>query len=97
MDAATGELVAKRQVRSRLFRGFVPDLVWSSRFQQPAPFNSTDLPYCPDIQGAVGITGTPVIDRSTNTMYLFAKGYKSSARGFTNGAYVSEFCREVML
>lgn len=38
-----------------------------------------------------------MIKRSTNTLYFWAKGYKGTVGGFTNGAYVSEFCRELVL
>lgn len=49
-----------------------------------APFNGTDLP-CTDIPGTVGITGTPVIKRVTNTLYFFAKGYRGTVQGVVNG------------
>lgn len=67
-------------------------------YQLPAPFNASDLdPPCTDVPGTIGITGTPVIKRSTNTMYFWAKGYKGAVGGFSNGAYVSKSCREVVL
>lgn len=54
--------------------------------QVRAPFEVADLP-CADIRGTVGITGTPIIDRRTNTLYFCAKGYRDPAKGFINGAY----------
>lgn len=91
LDAATGVIVKKRQVRRKLHVVF---LSWSwsvnSILQLPAPFDgATDLP-CADIKGTTGITGTPVVERKTNTMYFFAKGYRGAAKGFSNGAYVSD-------
>ncbi len=41
-----------------------------------------DLPnQCPNISPTVGITGTPVIDSSTNTAYLLSKAYVSGSSG----------------
>ena len=44
------------------------------------PFNPADVS-CSDILPAIGITGTPIIDSSTNTAYFFAKTYASGASG----------------
>jgi hypothetical protein len=41
-----------------------------------APFASSDTS-CGDIPNTVGITGTPIIDSATDTMYFFSKGYKN--------------------
>ncbi|KAI5803029.1 hypothetical protein EDC01DRAFT_627840 [Geopyxis carbonaria] len=50
------------------------------------PYNET-LP-CGDIIPVVGVTGTPIIDKSTDTIYLFAKGYNTTASGpFNAGLY----------
>jgi hypothetical protein len=38
------------------------------------PFLSSDT-MCGDIPNTVGIIGTPIIDPSTNIMYLVSKGY----------------------
>lgn len=43
------------------------------------PFQTVDTGTgtgCPDIPNTVGITGTPIIDSATDTMYLYAKSYK---------------------
>ncbi|MGN6274802.1 MAG: outer membrane protein assembly factor BamB family protein [Solirubrobacterales bacterium] len=44
------------------------------------PWNSADLG-CEDLAPHVGVTGTPVIDPSTNTAYFFAKGYETGEAG----------------
>lgn len=36
---------------------------------------------CGDLAPSVGVTGTPVVDPSTNTMYLFSKTYRSGSAG----------------
>jgi hypothetical protein len=41
-----------------------------------APFASVDT-NCGDIPNTVGITGTPIIDPTTDTLYFFSKGYKN--------------------
>lgn len=41
------------------------------------PWNSGDIG-CEDLYPHVGVTGTPVIDPSTNTAYLFAKSYEGA-------------------
>lgn len=47
-----------------------------------------DLP-CAELPGSVGITGTPIIDPATDTLYFFAKGYRTDGGpgGVANGAY----------
>ena len=45
-----------------------------------SPFLATDIG-CPDVSPAIGITSTPVIDRATNTAYLFSKAYVSGGAG----------------
>ena len=37
--------------------------------------------------GLVGITGTPIIDPATDTVYFYAKSYPGADRGVYNGAY----------
>jgi hypothetical protein len=47
----------------------------TSRTVQP-PFSAVDT-NCGDIQYTVGITGTPIIDPTTDIMYFFSKGYQN--------------------
>jgi hypothetical protein len=51
------------------------------------PFLVSDLGSCNDISRRVGVTSTPVIDPSTDTVYFWAKGYIGAAQGYQNGAY----------
>ena len=52
------------------------------------PFKVSDLPSYNNIGQNVGITGTPVIDPSTNAVYFWAKSYLTSGQtGVYNGAY----------
>lgn len=41
------------------------------------PYSEPDLP-CGDLIPETGVLGTPVIDKETGTLYLFAKGYPSN-------------------
>lgn len=65
-------VVVSNQNVVRVLDGITGALI-NSRTLQPA-FTAADSG-CGDIQFFVGITGTPVIDPSTNIMYLFSKGY----------------------
>jgi hypothetical protein len=62
----------------RVYDGITGALV-AQRTLDP-PFSSTDAS-CGDIVGNVGITSTPVIDKSTNIMYFTSKGYKNGQVG----------------
>ncbi len=44
------------------------------------PFNASDL-NCGDLTPTMGITGTPVIDQTSGTAYLFAKTYVTGTSG----------------
>jgi len=66
--------------------GLSPSALWSRSLGKPHPVSgsSTGTPIYP----SVGITGTPVIDPATNTMYVLAvttSGYTLSALDITTG------------
>lgn len=44
------------------------------------PYLASDLP-CADLNPTVGVTGAPVIDPNTGTIYMFAKGYNGTQTG----------------
>ncbi|KAH9222596.1 WSC domain-containing protein [Leptodontidium sp. 2 PMI_412] len=71
LDAVNGTLLATR------------DLALDGE----GPFAVSDLGQCNDISGTIGVTGTPVIDPATDTVYFWAKSYISTVKGFQNGAY----------
>jgi hypothetical protein len=73
LDAVNGTLYATRDLR----------------LEGETPFLVSDLGNCNDISGTIGITGTPVIDNTTDTIYFWAKSYKTptSPTGYQNGAY----------
>jgi hypothetical protein len=54
--------------------------VQTSRALAGTPFNPQDV-QCADLLPTIGVTGTPVIDASTNTAYFFAKTYASGSSG----------------
>ena len=56
-------------------------VLWSRNLG--SPFLATDIG-CPDISPTMGITSTPVIDRSTNTAYIMSKAYVSGNAGPVN-------------
>lgn len=71
LDAVNGTLYATRDLG---LEGEIPFLV-------------SDLGQCNDISGTIGVTGTPVIDPATDTVYFWAKSYVGTVKGFQNGAY----------
>jgi hypothetical protein len=75
IDAANGTLYATRDLAAD---GEVPFLV--------SDLGNT----CGDITGTIGITGTPVVDPATDTIYFWAKSYISpsnAGQGYEYGAY----------
>lgn len=50
---------------------------------------------CTDIPDYIGITGTPILDPNTDTVYFFSKGYKNGASsgGLANGMQISRWTR----
>jgi hypothetical protein len=74
-NGASSELVitASSQNNIRVIDGLSGSLI-QNRTLDP-PFQSVDS-NCADIPNTVGITGTPIIDSATDTMYFFSKGYK---------------------
>lgn len=71
VDAVNGTLITSRDLGA----------------EGEAPFLASDLGGCNDITGTVGITGTPVIDASSDTVYFWAKGYKPGQTGVMNSVY----------
>lgn len=53
-------------------------IAWSR--QVAPPWNPADIG-CGDLTPWIGITGTPVVDESTNTAYFFSKTYASGTSG----------------
>jgi outer membrane protein assembly factor BamB len=72
LDAINGTLISSRDLSK----------------EGEGPFTVSDLGSCNDIGQNIGITGTPVIDPTTDTVYFWAKSYLSSGQtGWHNGAY----------
>ncbi|KUI55535.1 Putative fungistatic metabolite [Cytospora mali] len=69
LDAVNGTLIAFRDMNE----------------EGEGPFSVAEFGGdCNDISDTIGITGTPIIDDSTETVYFWAKGY---AAGTTSGLY----------
>jgi hypothetical protein len=72
LDAVNGTLIASRDLGT----------------EGEGPFTVADLGSCNDIGQNIGITGTPVIDPTTDTVYFWAKSYLSPGQsGWHYGAY----------
>jgi hypothetical protein len=74
-------IVASQQNIVRVIDGLSGKLIYSRTLDPP--FQASDSS-CGDISPAIGITGTPIIDPSTDIMYFFSKGYKNAATGPVN-------------
>ena len=68
--------MASNQNIIRTYDAVKGTLINSRQLQKP--FLASDSG-CGDIPNTVGITGTPVIDPSTNIVYFFSKGYQGGA------------------
>jgi iron transport multicopper oxidase len=53
---------------------------WSLTLEHGTPWNPKDIG-CSDLLPDIGVTGTPVIDETTNTIYLTHKTYASGTTG----------------
>ena len=53
-------------------------ILWTKSLGTPVAASDVG---CPDVSPSIGITGTPVIDQSTNTAYIFAKTYTNGISG----------------
>lgn len=71
-------IIASQQNIVRVLDGLSGQLLYSRTLDPP--FQASDS-QCADISPTIGITGTPIIDPSTDIMYFFSKGYKNAATG----------------
>jgi hypothetical protein len=71
-------ILASNQNNVRVVDGLNGTLI-QSRTLDP-PFSSIDS-NCTDLPDTIGITGTPIIDPKTETLYLFAKSYINGRGG----------------
>jgi hypothetical protein len=88
-------IIASQKNIVRVIDGISGQLLFSRTLDPP--FQASDSS-CGDISPTIGITGTPIIDPSTDIMYFFSKGYKNAATGPVNtlaGAFEAShnFCR----
>ena len=74
-------IIASQQNIVRVLDGLSGALLYSRTLDPP--FQASDS-NCGDISPTIGITGTPIIDPTTDIMYFFSKGYKNAATGPVN-------------
>jgi hypothetical protein len=74
-------IIASQQNIVRVVDGLSGQLLYSRTLDPPFQASDSD---CGDISPTIGITGTPIIDPSTDIMYFFSKGYKNAATGPIN-------------
>lgn len=55
------------------------DVEWADDLGAPFPATKIGPSGCPDLKPDIGVTGTPVIDPATNTIYLTHKTYASGS------------------
>jgi hypothetical protein len=73
-------LVATEENNVYLMNAATGAMQWSKPLHLGTPFNPLELS-CTDLTPSIGVTGTPVIDTSTNTAYLAHKQYASGSSG----------------
>jgi hypothetical protein len=73
-------LVATENNKVYLLNAATGATVWPQPLNLGTPWNPLDLS-CTDLTPSIGVTGTPVIDSSTNTAYMTHKTYASGTSG----------------
>ena len=65
--------------------------LWSVSFLQGPPIRGVDLqPPCPDVGRELGILSTPVIDPTTNTIYLMPFIVENGAQSYRYATHTVE-------